>query len=168
MCARLPGLACSGGYCLELCLDRLFAGPETAAGATSAPGGSSSSGGGSSGKHGGGGGGGKSGGPASGGSTSGGGGGALSLRGWTLDMLQAACVLAGCDFLPSLKGVSFRTAAAYVARRRSLGGALKALRMEKRFAAAVTPEYCADAEAALLAFKHSLGVWVGGWVGGLG
>ena len=89
----------------------------------------------------------------------------LSLRGWTLDMLQAACVLAGCDFLPSLKGVSFRTAAAHVARRRSLGGALKALRMEKRFAAAATPEYCAAAEAALLAFKHSLGGWMGGWVG---
>ena len=46
---------------------------------------------------------------------------------------QAACVLAGCDFLPSLRGVSFRTAAAFVARRRSLDGALKALRLEKRF-----------------------------------
>ena len=76
-------------------------------------------------------------------------------------MLQAACVLAGCDFLPSLKGVSFRTAAAYVVRRRSLGGALTALRLEKRFIEAVTPEYCAAAEKALLAFKHSLGAWVG-------
>ena len=48
-------------------------------------------------------------------------------------MLQAACVLAGCDFLASLKGISFRTAAGFVGRRRSLAGALKALRLEKRF-----------------------------------
>ncbi|KAI3429575.1 hypothetical protein D9Q98_005662 [Chlorella vulgaris] len=87
---------------------------------------------------------------------SGGGPPVLSLRGWSLDMLQAACVLAGCDFLPSLKGISFKTAAGFVARRRSLEGALRALRLEKRFQLAATDEYCAAARKASLAFKHCL------------
>ena len=51
---------------------------------------------------------------------------------------QAACVLAGSDFLPSLKGISFKTAAGFVGRRRSLGAALKAIRLEKRFQLACT------------------------------
>lgn len=158
-----PSLLRSAGHCLELSLDRLFAGPQAAGVEAGAAG-----------------------------SSGGKGGSVLSLKGWTLDMLQvraglggqsscflvpsihcrlspawlrpgrcsacphaqlparappahlpprlaslpvdqAACVLAGCDFLPSLKGISFRTAAGFVARRRSLGGALKAIRQEKRF-----------------------------------
>ncbi|KAL4443831.1 hypothetical protein ABPG75_011568 [Micractinium tetrahymenae] len=154
-CRRVLFKMDSGGYCWELSLDRLFAGPEAAlhaaASATQGSGGSendvgnagsaSTSAGGSQGA-------GKGGGR--------GGSGALSFRGWTLDMLQAACVLAGCDFLPSLKGVSFRTAAGFVARRRSLEGALKALQGEKRFRSAVTEEYKREAARAPLAFKHAL------------
>lgn len=71
--------------------------------------------------------------------------------------LQAACVLAGCDFLPSLKGVSFRTAAGFVARGRSLEGALVAMRAEKRFRTAVTEEYRKGAAQALAAFRHAFG-----------
>lgn len=131
----------SGGHCLELSLDRLFAGPPAP------PAG---------------------GGPAGAAAGGKGGGNVLSFRGWTLDMLQvsaaamkygyivsnshllpctphcphphspsppaqAACVLAGCDFLPSIKGVSFRTAFGFVSRRRSLAGALRSIRLEKRF-----------------------------------
>lgn len=139
-------------------MDRLLAGPDGAAGA-----------------------------PAGGGS--GRSGGVLSLRGWSLEMLQvggqprasltlvgpclppqtappsllprcrpqAACVLAGCDFAPSIKGISFRTAAGFVARRRSLAGALKAIRLERRFQLSATEQYCAAAERAALAFKHALG-----------
>lgn len=101
---------------------------------------------------------------------SGGGPPVLSLRGWSLDMLQAACVLAGCDFLPSLKGISFKTAAGFVARRRSLEGALRALRLEKRFQLAATDEYCAAARKASLAFKHCLGEapWQGQVTAGCG
>lgn len=69
-------------------------------------------------------------------------------------------MLAGCDFLASIKGISFRTAAGFVARRRSLAGALKAIRLEKRFQLAATEQYCAAAERAALAFKHALGALV--------
>ena len=126
-------LPCREGHCWELSLDRLFAGQDAAAAATAAGGGAAKGGG------------------------KGKGGGALSLKGWTLEMLQAACVLAGCDFLPSLKGISFKTAAGFVGRRRNLAGALKAIRLERRFQSLATQEYCAAAAQALLAFQHALG-----------
>lgn len=34
----------------------------------------------------------------------------LYFKGWNQDMLRAACILAGCDFVRSLPGISFRTA----------------------------------------------------------
>lgn len=71
-------------------------------------------------------------------------------------------MLAGCDFLPSLKGVSFRTAAGFVARRRGLEGALGGMRAEKRFRTDVTEEYRQGASRALLAFRHALGERGGG------
>lgn len=46
---------------------------------------------------------------------------------------QATCVLAGSDFLESLKGISFKTAAGFVGRRRSLTGALQSIKHEKRW-----------------------------------
>lgn len=44
----------------------------------------------------------------------------LSFRNWDLERLQAACVLAGCDFLPSLKGIGFKKAHALLHRHRLL------------------------------------------------
>lgn len=52
--------------------------------------------------------------------------------------VQATCVLAGCDFLESLKGISFKTAAGFVARRKTLAGALQSIKLEKRFQLACT------------------------------
>ena len=175
--------ASRSGNCLDLSLDRLFAGPEAAAAAADG---------------------------AAAGSGGRGAAGVVSLRGFTLEMLQvllgegkpgacacplcchrrkhtrllssppacpslapgcplppatclpaaqAASVLAGCDFAPSLKGISFRTAAGLVARRRSLDSVLRLLRAEKRWQLAATDEYCAAARRAALAFKHALGGW---------
>ncbi len=47
-------------------------------------------------------------------------------------------MLAGSDFLGSLKGISFKTAAGFVARRRSLAGALQTIKLEKRWQLACT------------------------------
>ena len=44
----------------------------------------------------------------------------LLFRNWDLARLQAACVLAGCDFLPSIKGIGFRKAHALLKRLRLL------------------------------------------------
>ena len=90
------------------------------------------------------------------------------FMGWTLDMLQAASVLAGCDFLPSIKGVAFKTAAMFVGRHRTLDATLDALGRERRFAAAATPAYCAAARAAALNFRHALGACAFGSQGGVG
>ena len=113
----------SSGHGLELCMDRLFSGlpppppPTSAARAPSQPSSSSAPAGGITGSGGGAGrprAGAPAGAPsfhppASGGSSS-----VPSFRGWTLAMLQATCVLAGCDFLPSLKGISFKTAHSWI------------------------------------------------------
>lgn len=56
-------------------------------------------------------------GPSSGGAKSGGRNSGLgkpaSFRRFTLEMLQTVCVLAGCDFLPSIKGAHCRNAPAH-------------------------------------------------------
>ncbi|KAL4449460.1 hypothetical protein ABPG77_007104 [Micractinium sp. CCAP 211/92] len=159
-CRRVLFKMDSGGSCWELSLDQLVAGPQAAINAASATqgsgGGSSENGGGNVGTAASSAGGGKGSGKGSRKGSSRGGGSTLSFQGWTHDMLQAACVLAGCDFLPSLKGVSFRTAAGFVARGRSLEGALKAMQAEKRFRTAVTEEYRKGAAQALAAFRHAL------------
>ena len=49
-----------------------------------------------------------------------------------------------------------QTAHTWVAKKRSLDRALAALRLERRFAAAATPEYAAGAARAALAFSHAL------------
>jgi exonuclease 1 len=40
---------------------------------------------------------------------------ALNFKGFTLEMLVTSCVLAGCDYLKSIKGIGFKTAQKLVA-----------------------------------------------------
>ena len=62
----------------------------------------------------------RSGGGGGGGRGGSGGGAPLLFRNWDLPRLQAACVLAGCDFLPSLKGIGFKKAHGLMDRHRLL------------------------------------------------
>lgn len=44
----------------------------------------------------------------------------LSFRGFCMDMLRTVCVLAGCDFLPSVRGMGFKRAHSLVKRFKTL------------------------------------------------
>ena len=41
----------------------------------------------------------------------------LNFRSFTLDMLLITCILSGCDYLESIKGVGFKTAHRFVWER---------------------------------------------------
>lgn len=49
----------------------------------------------------------------------------VDFKGWDLEMLRAVCVLAGCDYLKSIKGIGFKRAHKLVAKGRSLEGTLR-------------------------------------------
>lgn len=74
------------------------------------------------------------------------------FRGFTAEMLASACVLAGCDFLPSLPGVGYATAHKYMAKWKTLRRAVGALKRERK-KLEVPDGYAAKAEKALLVFR---------------
>jgi exonuclease-1 len=49
---------------------------------------------------------------------------------WDQSMLQRMCILAGCDYLPSLAGMGLKKAHAYVASEKSLENIIRALRRD--------------------------------------
>lgn len=55
----------------------------------------------------------------------------LSFSNFTLEMLQITCVLAGCDFLPSIKGIGFRKAHTLVKAWRTVPQVIAALKRSK-------------------------------------
>jgi len=57
----------------------------------------------------------------------------LSFEGWNDEQIRLVCVLAGCDFLPSLKGMGFKTAHAMVARNKTAAKTLRYMRQEPRY-----------------------------------
>lgn len=68
--------------------------------------------------------------------------------------VQAVCVLAGCDFLPSVKGVGVHKAHKLVKRYRMLSRAVTLLKDDRKLA--VPREYGADAARAVRCFQHAL------------
>ena len=84
-----------------------------------------------------------------------GGGGVLSFRHFDADLFLAMCVLAGCDFLPSLPGIGIRRAHALAARARTVPRLLAALRCDGKLNAA--PAYVAGFTRALHTFRHARG-----------
>ena len=64
----------------------------------------------------------------------------LSFSDFTLEMLQITCVLAGCDFLPSIKGIGFRKAHNLVKAWRTVPQVIAALKSSKTVVPEAYPE----------------------------
>ena len=64
----------------------------------------------------------------------------LSFSNFTLEMLQITCVLAGCDFLPSIRGIGFRKAHTLVKAWRTVPQVVAALKRSKFVVPEAYPE----------------------------
>ena len=80
----------------------------------------------------------------------------LSFEGWTEEQLILVCVLAGCDFLPSLKGMGFKTAHGIVAKGKTVTNTLRYMRQEKRWQRIMSNEYIKAVQKACECFKYAL------------
>jgi len=84
------------------------------------------------------------------------------LRGWSVEELRALCVLSGCDFLPSIKGMGFKTVLKVMTKfgtrsgRETLERTLAQLRKMDRWKEGANDAYCAAAARAVEAFSHGL------------
>ena len=84
------------------------------------------------------------------------------LKGWSKEELRALCVLSGCDFLPSVKGMGFKTALKVIKKFGTRSGTetlektLRQLRTMDRWKEGCTEEYCEAASRAVEAFTHGL------------
>ena len=84
------------------------------------------------------------------------------FEGWTVDELRSLCVLSGCDFLPSIKGMGFKTALKVIKNHGTRAGVetlartLAQLQAMDRWKACCTREYCTGALRAMEAFRYSL------------
>jgi len=75
----------------------------------------------------------------------------LSFTGWSQDLFQQMCVMAGCDFLKGLPGIGIKKAHAHIRRTRDFMRALRALRFDGTQA---PPGYEIKFQRALWTFKH--------------
>ncbi|KAH7622041.1 hypothetical protein Ndes2526B_g02866 [Nannochloris sp. 'desiccata'] len=75
----------------------------------------------------------------------------LSFTGWSHDLFQQMCVMAGCDFLKGLPGIGIKKAHAHIRRTRDFMRALRALRFDGTQA---PPGYEIKFQRALWTFKH--------------
>jgi hypothetical protein len=78
----------------------------------------------------------------------------LNMAGWDGDMFTQLCVLAGCDYAPSVPGVGIKKAATLVRRFRTAAAALRHLRFQ---GAPVPRGHEQTMQAALWTFAHA---WV--------
>ncbi|BBN12518.1 exonuclease 1 [Marchantia polymorpha subsp. ruderalis] len=77
----------------------------------------------------------------------------LCFKGFTQDLFLGMCVMAGCDFLPSIPGIGVKRAHALLAKYRSIPRVLSKLKMEKP---KVFPEnYMSDFSQAKAIFSHA-------------
>lgn len=84
--------------------------------------------------------------------------GQVNFEGWNKEMLMLTCILSGCDYLPSLRGIGFRTAYKMVSFRKEIAGVVKEIRGCDRWTKEEVERYVQGLHAAILAFKHAL-VW---------
>ena len=80
----------------------------------------------------------------------------LSFEGWTDEQMTLVCVLAGCDFLPSLKGMGFKTAHGLVSKCRTVAKTLRYMRQELRWMKLMSDQYVSQVFKAVETFRHSL------------
>lgn len=77
----------------------------------------------------------------------------LRMQYFTEDMVRQMCVLAGCDFLPSVRNCGLKTAHKYISRCKRWQKALQIMRLE---GFVFPPTYEADFQKALWTFKHQM------------
>lgn len=75
----------------------------------------------------------------------------LNFVGWTQDLFQEMCVMAGCDFIKALPGIGIKKAHAHIRRTRDFVRALRALRFDGMH---VPQEYESRFQRALWTFRH--------------
>ena len=80
----------------------------------------------------------------------------LSLQHWSHAQFQQMCVLAGCDYLPSLPSLGLKKAHSMMRAAKSWDRAIRRLRLEGRIS--VYAGYEEDFQCALLCFQHQR-VW---------
>jgi exonuclease-1 len=74
------------------------------------------------------------------------------MRGFTQGMVCQACILAGCDYLPSVSGMGIRTAIKLVKRHKDALRAIRAIRLDGAFE--VPKDYEEQFRNAELTFRH--------------
>ena len=80
----------------------------------------------------------------------------LDMRHWTKDQFLTMCIFAGCDYLPSLKGVAITKAYHLVNKYKTYTRVLRQLRFEAK--TIIPRDYKEGFEKAQLTFRHAL-VW---------
>ena len=80
----------------------------------------------------------------------------LDMRNWTKDQFLTMCIFAGCDYLPSLKGIAITKAYNLVNKYKTYKRVLRQLRFEAKIA--IPSIYAEQFEKAMLTFRHAR-VW---------
>ena len=75
----------------------------------------------------------------------------LSFAGWTHDLFQQMCVMAGCDFVKAVPGIGIKKAHTHIRRTRDFLRALRALRFD---GVQVPQGYEVKFQRALWTFRH--------------
>eukprot|EP00122_Pirum_gemmata_P010249 Pgem_evm1s9469 len=76
----------------------------------------------------------------------------IRFSGWTIDKIRTMCILAGCDYLPSLYGMGIRKAYDFVAKYSDISLIIRALRISQKWN--VPPDYEENFKIAEGTFKH--------------
>ncbi|XP_042426673.1 exonuclease 1-like [Zingiber officinale] len=77
----------------------------------------------------------------------------LSFKDFDKELLTGMCVLAGCDFLPSIPGIGIKRAYSLVAKYKNLDRVLSVLKLEKRYK--MPEHYCDSFRKAVAVFQHA-------------
>ncbi|GMY23922.1 exonuclease 1 [Fagus crenata] len=76
-----------------------------------------------------------------------------SFRNFDMELFRGMCVLAGCDFLPSVPGIGIAKAYAFVSKYRNLDRALSVLKLEK--GNQMPDDYFKSFREAVAVFQHA-------------
>ncbi|KAJ0962745.1 hypothetical protein J5N97_027867 [Dioscorea zingiberensis] len=79
--------------------------------------------------------------------------GELSFKIFDKELFTGMCVLAGCDFLPSISGIGTKRAYSLVSKYRNLDRVLSALRLDKRYQ--IPEDYSESFRKAVAVFHHA-------------
>lgn len=82
--------------------------------------------------------------------------GGFSIHQWPLERFQAMCVLSGCEYLDSVRGVGLITAHSLMSTWPSWRSAVAALRRDARLGPGVPPDYEVRFQRAMWYFAHAV------------